>query len=179
MKENLYEPGCVRTFSGRYLNVKDPDTIDIYPIDLATQLSRKCRFGGATKKFYSVAEHSVWCALKAEELYPDETKLPLKLLLHDGHEYILEDIGSPIKSNLIGYGSLATRLQNAIDVRFGAFLSNTDRIRKELIDRMALEWEWENKVLSWQGLYLEEEARIEYFLHYFKKYCKQPFVLKP
>jgi hypothetical protein len=179
MIENLFTPDCVRTYSGQYFNIKEPDTKTIYPIDLATQLSRICRFGGATKEWYSVAEHSVWCALKAEEMYPEDTTLPFKLLLHDAHEAYLHDICSPTKKLLTGYQSLATKAQNAINVRFRAYVTGDDRIKIKKIDELALEYEWENKVLRWSGLEMSHDAARDYFLYHFKKLCKTPFVINP
>lgn len=179
MKENLYMPGCVRTFSGQYVNLGDPDVTSIYPIDIATQLARKCRFGGATKRFYSVAEHSVWCALYAEENYPDKPTLPFLMLMHDGHEYVLEDVGSPVKVYISGYKTLASKIQNAIEVRFRCYWSNELREIRDRIDKIALEWEWNNKVLRWSGMVMDEHSRIDYFLHHFERLCKTPFVVKP
>lgn len=179
MEENLYTINCVRTFSGQYLHVLDPDTITIFPIDIATQLARKCRFGGATKKFYSVAEHSVWCALYAEEHYPDKPTLPFLMLLHDAHEFSMGDVGSPYKRHMTGYKSLATKLQNAIEVRFRCFWSADLRTISARIDQKALEWEWDNKVLRWTGMELDEYSRRDYYLHHFKRLCKTPYVEKP
>lgn len=179
LTENLFKPHSVRSYSGKYIDLKDPDPQTFFPIDIATQLARKCRFGGATKKFYSVAEHSVWCALKAEEKHPHHDRLPLLMLMHDAHEFCLEDVGSPVKAEFQGYKSLANKIQNAIDTRFRCCPSFEQRKLMEAIDLEALQWEWENKVLHWSGLALDEQTRIEYFLHHFKRLCKTPFVIAP
>jgi hypothetical protein len=177
--ENLYMPGCVRTWSGQYLNITEPATTTIYPIDIATQLARICRFGGATKEWYSVAEHSVWGALKAEEIYPGNTSLPFKFLLHDAHEYVLHDISSPVKKKLPGYLKMAAVVQDAINVRFRSYVDQADRQKIDHIDELALHWEWENKVLRWTGMELSIDAARDYYMHHFKRLCKSPFVIHP
>jgi hypothetical protein len=179
MEENLFMPDSIRTFTGQYINLKDPEPTTIFPMDIAVHLSRICRFNGATKKWYSVAEHSVWCAQMCEEVYPNDQWAAFKVLMHDAHEYVLYDIASPIKSKLVGYGSIATKLQNAIEYRFRGFASGSDRELIKKIDRMALEWEWQHKVLSWTGLELPPTASAEVFLEKFKQLCQTPFVIQP
>lgn len=179
MEENLFMPDSIRTFTGQYINLKEPEPNTIFPMDIAVHLSRICRFNGATKKWYSVAEHSVWCAQQCEEIYPDEPRKSFKVLLHDAHEYILYDVATPIKEKLIGYGSFATKIQNAIDHRFQSYTTNADRELIKKIDRMALEWEWQNKVLTWKGLELSPTASAELFLKKFQEVCKTPYVERP
>lgn len=75
--------------------VPSVDDIDIE--DIASHLSRLCRFNGALKdgiEIYTVAQHSC--------LVSDHLPDPLKLegLLHDAQEYVLGDMSKPIKMNL-------------------------------------------------------------------------------
>lgn len=53
----------VQTYLGRQLRMPEFNADAINVVETATVLSRICRFGGRTEVFYSVAEHSVRCAL--------------------------------------------------------------------------------------------------------------------
>jgi uncharacterized protein len=177
--EDLFKRDCVRTFSGQYFNLKDPDPLSVYPIDVATQLSRICRFGGATKKWYDVAQHSVWCATKCQEILPNDNRTAFAVLMHDAHEYIMSDLCGPVKEKTAGYISLANKVQNAIDARFRCWPDDSGRGVIKRIDRMALEWEWQHKVLNWSGLELSPSVSAAIFLEKFKELCKTPYVVAP
>ena len=62
------EPGpFIQTLSGRRVNPLDAAPEDIDPADIARALSNLCRFGGHSKAFYSVAQHSaIVCDLLEE-----------------------------------------------------------------------------------------------------------------
>jgi uncharacterized protein len=76
--ENLYEPDCIRTYTGLYINVFNPKPEMIEIEDIAHALSFQCRFGGHLPKFYSVAQHSLNCSYLVKE-----PALKLTALLHD------------------------------------------------------------------------------------------------
>ena len=179
MLQELYKPLHLRTYSGQLINITDPDWLHIYAIDIAVHLSRAPRFGGATKKPYSVAEHSVWCADMAIAKYPDDIKLPLKCLLHDAHEFLLCDVPSPVKNLMEGYEMLAGLMQNAINKRFGCKVEYADKAKIFEIDKQALEWEYANKVTRWSGLALTAEAAQLLFIDKLKALCKVPVVIAP
>jgi hypothetical protein len=90
------DSGWLQTYTGRKVqpfNLKESD-IDI--IDIAHQLSCIARFLGATKFFYSVAQHSILVSEILELRYKDPM-LALWGLLHDGIEYIFFDVPRPLK----------------------------------------------------------------------------------
>jgi hypothetical protein len=179
--KDLYAYDCVRTHSGILFNIKTPVVENVYAQDIAVALARECRFSGGTKKFYSVAEHSVWMALRAREKYPHLTGLPFKALLHDAHEAYLKDIPSPIKSFFsAAYSALAEPIQQAIHIRFGVTVSDEERKALYTLDQDALEWEWDNKVTKWTGLSLPmEDSRSSYWLGYFREMCRVPHCVTP
>ena len=80
------------TFTGRLIDPRclRPSNIDIR--DIARALSHICRFGGHTKEFYSVAEHSVRvCEQVNRELgdWPvnlEKIEVLMGALLHHAHE---------------------------------------------------------------------------------------------
>lgn len=129
------------TVSGRRVYLLDPTPDSISLHDIAHHLSLICRFGGATQRFYSVAEHCVRGADKA----PDE-RTALLFLLHDAPEYVIGDIVTPIKKYLPGAPHIAEmerRIERAIYKSFGVAPPTAEeaRIVKEIDERMfATEW---------------------------------------
>lgn len=109
--------------SGRRLDLLDPTPLDIEISDLARGLAFVARWNGQTLGDYpySVAEHS----LLVERLFciiePDaEPRWRLAALLHDGPEYVIGDMISPVKAAIgPGYAALDERLTAAIHLRFG------------------------------------------------------------
>lgn len=87
-----------------------PEEIDIE--EIAASLSKICRYNGHVKKFYSVAEHSVYVS----RLVPEEHALTG--LLHDATEYMLGDIVRPLKPFVPGYSVHEYKLWIAIADRF-------------------------------------------------------------
>ncbi len=76
----------VPTSSGRKFWLLDPRPEDICIEDIACSLSKLCRFNGATKEFYSVAQHSLLCSELVSE------KLAGEAFGHDFAETIIGDV---------------------------------------------------------------------------------------
>jgi hypothetical protein len=115
-------PGWIRTYTGTYISVTCPEPEKIDVRDIAHQLSLECRWGGATTRHYSVAEHSIWVSKFVRELVPAEHRevATVHALLHDAHEAYLKDIPTPLKVLLEpAYSRLSDGLDAAIRVRFG------------------------------------------------------------
>lgn len=109
-------PGCIPTSLGNAVNplVLMPRDIDI--LDIAHHLSMLCRWVGATREFYSVAEHSIrvsYAVPQADALWG---------LLHDAPEAYLGDFSRPLLSDpILGarYRELHTAAMAAIGEAFG------------------------------------------------------------
>lgn len=111
--ENLFTANCIRTFTGKYMNVFEPTEDMICIEDVAHALSNQCRFGGHLPKFYSVAQHSLMCC----EMATPERKL--EALLHDASEAYLLDVPKPIKQRLSNYKEIEDNLMRLIAKKFG------------------------------------------------------------
>jgi len=101
--------------SGFTLDLEAPDASGMPIEDIARALAYQPRWAGATRLFYSVAEHSVMVS----RLVPGP--LALSGLLHDSDEAITGDIVSVVKV-LIGRDHLRARLdpvKRALERRFG------------------------------------------------------------
>jgi hypothetical protein len=126
---------CIQTYSGIMIDLQNPDMADILVPDIAHQLSNICRFTGASRKFYSVAQH---CSLVSKLIQEDG---PLKLtgLLHDASEAYLSDVVSPLKALLPDYHVLEKKMEQAVILRFGLNISDFDEVK--FYDRLALDIE--------------------------------------
>jgi hypothetical protein len=149
---NAMDPGpFIQTLTGRRINPLDAAPEDIDPVDIAGALANLCRFGGHSRGFYSVAQHSVIvCDLLEERgATPDEL---MAALLHDAAEAYLGDLPHPIKhrSDLGAVFRVAEkRLEAVINERF-ALPDATARVKP--LDRALLaterrifssvSWEW-------------------------------------
>nr|WP_294517093.1 hydrolase [uncultured Rhodopila sp.] len=101
--------------SGFTLDLQAPDATGMPIEDVARALAYQPRWAGATRTFYSVAEHSIMVS----RLVPGP--LALSGLLHDADEAITGDIVSVVKV-LIGRDHLKARLEpikRALERRFG------------------------------------------------------------
>jgi hypothetical protein len=105
----------MQTFSGRRFYPIDPRPAEVDFRDIAHALAHICRYGGHSRRFYSVAEH---CSGGAGYFIrmgrPD---LARWFLLHDGSEAYVGDIIRPVKPSLEGYGAIELEVQRAIYFR--------------------------------------------------------------
>jgi len=115
-------PTSIETFSGRYLDLADPDPADIALADVASGLAKTCRFAGQVRRFYSVAEHAVLCA-DYVAAYDGDPWRQLAALHHDDHEAFTGDLTAPLRGLWPGYRDLAARIQVAIEEALGLGLS--------------------------------------------------------
>jgi uncharacterized protein len=133
------EPGpYIQTVSGRRVNPFDPVPEDIDVGDIAVALSNQCRFGGHTRRYYSVAQHA--CIVSDQMLARDGDELAARWgLLHDASEAYLIDLPHPIKHRSeLGrlYRAAEERLELVIRERFGLLGDPPARLKE--IDRAVL-----------------------------------------
>lgn len=100
--------------SGYRFNYLHPEDSVIEITDIATSLSKMCRFTGHCRGHYSVAQHSV---LVSEVVSPE---FALYGLLHDASEAYTGDINKPLKV-LLGktFTNIEDRIQRVIYNHFG------------------------------------------------------------
>lgn len=101
------------TYSGRRVHILSPRPEDIDIADIAHALAHVNRFGGHTRRFYSVAEHSVLVS----RLVPPE--FVFQGLMHDASEAYLGDVIRPLKAWLPEYKRIEKLWEAAIAKRFG------------------------------------------------------------
>jgi 5'-deoxynucleotidase YfbR-like HD superfamily hydrolase len=103
----------LQTFSGRCFWPLDPRADEIHIEDIAHSLAMRCRYGGHSKQFYSVAEHSVLVSFHV----PSE--MALWGLLHDAAEAYSADVPRPLKRCFPDWAPMEARLMAAVCARFG------------------------------------------------------------
>lgn len=101
----------IETFTGKQFHFLDPSDEQIDIRDIAHSLAFTCRYTGHSRRFYSVAEHSVLVSYLAVD--------PLAGLLHDASEAYITDIASPIKPHLANYKELEDKIMDKIAAKFG------------------------------------------------------------
>lgn len=127
----------ILTYSGIAFDLLNPRPEDVRVEDIAHHLSLLCRFTGAVRSHYSVAQHSVMVA----DMLPE----PLRLagLLHDAHEAYLGDWSSPLKTAMkklaANPDALATRVDLAIGEKFGVEVLVSPEIRHADLVALATE----------------------------------------
>lgn len=96
-------------------HILNPQQDEIQIEDIGNALAKLCRFTGHTRKFYSVAEHSVYTS----RLVPKQDAL--WALLHDASEAYISDLNRPLKHfTQVGptYKEVEDIVQRAICVKF-------------------------------------------------------------
>lgn len=111
--EGQREGEWIQTFSGGKFWPLQPRARDLRIVDIAHHLSMICRFTGAVRRFYSVAEH----CCHVHDLLPE----PLRAagLLHDASEAYLCDLARPVKYGLgAGYREAERRIMDVVACRY-------------------------------------------------------------
>jgi uncharacterized protein len=100
------------TYNGKIIDFAHIDPYAINISDIAHSLSQLCRFGGHTRIFYSVANHSLLVAMNvpAEDAFSG--------LMHDATEAYCQDLIGPIKQVISGYADIEASIWEAIAWRF-------------------------------------------------------------
>lgn len=113
----------MQTYTGKMVDPLDLKHEQIDIVDIAHHLSLICRWGGATRWHYSVAQHSwllvEWWLNKFDYPKPDDMVTAQQMLLHDAAEAYLGDMVSPLKTKLPEYQAAEWRAQQVIFERFG------------------------------------------------------------
>jgi hypothetical protein len=156
----------IETHSGRYVDLIDPQVADLNVEDVAHHLAKICRYTGACKRFYSVAEHAVRCAQWLDDLgFPPE--VVYGALHHDDPEAYLQDISRPFKQQFQPrYGELTALFQIRLAEAYGhKWLDGYfDDQRVKTADNAALLMEakvllpsqgagWKQQALNWDMAY--------------------------
>lgn len=137
-----YKGLFVTTIGGRRVYVFNPvasrDMFDLE--DIAHALGMLVRWCGHVKEFYSVAQHSVYTYRLAQR-FCEPVDLPIVgpiSLLHDGTEFVMTDLATPVKVAFKRYPVHERRLLLAMLETFGIPWSYEAWDVMKVYDRMLL-----------------------------------------
>lgn len=122
--DHLYqvEDGWIEIHDGTPFRFAAPERGSLSAEVIATSLSRICRYGGHTRRFYSVAEH---CILMADYVAAQDWATPrdiLTTLHHDDAEAVIGDLPRPIKAKMPQFKTAENVLDSFIADEFGTYL---------------------------------------------------------
>lgn len=133
--------GCVkntiRLRSGRYFDFIDPQPEQFTLQDIAGALSKICRFGGQCPRFYSVAEHSLFCQTQAA-IDGLGFEAQMAVLFHDAAEAFCGDVVKPLKIMLSEYSAIEQRVEDAIGVSLGIDFNAHKEVIREIDHAMLI-----------------------------------------
>lgn len=126
----------MHTFTGRQYWPLDPRPDEVCVEDIAHHLGMMCRYCGACRRFYSVAEHSVgvlhvvtqalWHGEHGRNLTTaDVRRIRRHALMHDAPEAYCHDLIRPIKRCVSGYAEVEAANHDAVCLRYGLGLVGT------------------------------------------------------
>lgn len=125
----------IQTWNGGFANLDSP-LAAVSASEIAHVLSQLCRFGGHTKEFYSVAQHSVLVhtILTQTKNQTPNRDYQLAALFHDAHEayWGFGDVCTPAKQlNPNFFGSLSEKWDRLIadQLEFDALVFNDPWIK--------------------------------------------------
>lgn len=130
----LIRKDYILTFTGKKVDPLNPNPKVFDIIDMVHSLSMQCRFQGMTSKFYSVAHHSVLVS------YICPIEFAPHAIVHDGSEYILKDIPTPVKSRIPEYREIEKEWQSMIYTYFG--LDSIEPPEVKIADKVILATEF-------------------------------------
>jgi hypothetical protein len=110
-----------QTYTGIRFDLAEPTPEMVEIVDVAHHLSLLCRFNGAVRSFYSVAEHCVRASFHVDKRYA------LRALLHDATEdlrrrplkHLLRHCSMASQRSMSGYDMIEESIWKAIQARFG------------------------------------------------------------
>lgn len=133
-----------QTRGGKKFTPLNPKQEDITIEDIAWHLSLICRYTGATKYLYSVAQHSIYISYLVSPEYA------LEGLLHDASEAYLNDITRPVK----------------LDRRLEGYCEIEDIVSTAIATKFNLQYPFPDEVKYWDHRILANEKRDLFDIHH-------------
>ena len=138
-----YPKNCIMTFSQVLMDPFDIRPEQIRIEDIAHSLSLMTRANGHLFQFFSVAQHSINCALEAASRGLGR-RVQLACLMHDAAEAYIADIPRPVKHRLNGFAEIEEKISDAVFAKYGlSDLSDEETAAVAAIDDAMLHAEFD------------------------------------
>ena len=132
----MVDKNCITTISHIRLDPTKPTAEDIDITDIAHALSMLTRANGHFDTFFSVARHSINCALEAGSRGHGK-KVQLLCLLHDAAEAYIGDMTRPLKLKIPYFSEIEKEYQKIIFSKYIGELSEEEiRLARSIDDAM-------------------------------------------
>ena len=133
----------ILTYTGIYMDPFRMTPGQVKIEDIAHALSMMTRANGHIAHFFSIAQHSINCAIEAQERGCSQ-RVQLACLLHDAAESYIADVPRPVKHRLSGYAELETHALGVVFEAFGiGVLSPDEAVAVSQIDDAMLYHEFD------------------------------------
>ncbi len=155
-EKKIVPDGCMITFCGAIVDLMNPKSSDILIQDIAHGLAFNCRWNGATKSYFSIAEH---CCM----MY-DRAPFWLKktALFHDAEEAYWGDIIKPLKNILPQ--EIRNKMREMRAIIYDKFSIPDHKEDIQELDFELLIWDFDNLIRTKQHEgWLPEQAEREWF----------------
>lgn len=117
---NKYIPeDWIETRTGAKFWFSNPRSSDVMLEDVASALSKLCRYNGHVVDFYSVAEHA---CIMSDWVAAETWATPLDALIalhHDDAEAYISDVPRPLKHQLSRYKEIEAAVEEAVFSKLG------------------------------------------------------------
>lgn len=134
----------IRLNTGQLVDLLAPQKTRFSKEAMATAGAKLCRFSGQTKRFYSVAEHSVLVSRLVERMGGD----PWAALWHEAGEFLgMGDLVTPLKRMVPLYGEIEDGVLAAVAEQFGFKMPFESKLH--VADRVLCEIEGRALVNGW------------------------------
>lgn len=160
------DEGFFNSASNIKISLHDPIAEMITIEDIASSLSKICRFGGCIPEFYSVAQHT----LLVVELAPDNLKKAA--LLHDAAEAYLGDVIKPLKHLIKDlYTPLEHKFEKVIFEKFNVPLEQCAEIKKYDMHALEIEHNYMRDIDKIKFINISKKLSYYRYMH---PYCWSP-----
>ncbi len=137
--------------NGELFDLINGDYKRIHAAEICSRLGKLCRWAGAGKGFYSVAEHSIHVANRILIEYNGLDMDVLDALFHDASEAFLGDLASPVKQVLPSYQILEQHVQSSLQAAIGIVPSAQRAFTIEHADKEVAVWERASLIYPYDG----------------------------
>lgn len=132
----MIDKNCISTIGHIRFDPTDPKNEDIEIEDIAHALSMMTRANGHFKVFFSVARHSINCAVEAENRGYSK-RVQLLCLLHDSAEAYIGDMTRPLKLKIPHFSEIEKKYQDIIFKKYIGEISDEEHsLAKDIDDAM-------------------------------------------